>query len=224
MERLQAFAAGKAEPVLDSDGKPVRRKGGVTVRNPMTGDVAWESGTKKMRRSVFGAKGHLARAVEAPLAAAGAVVGAPFRGVGEGVTSALLGKKNTFGPYRGTRYQGVKGPVGSSDAWKEISPDDYAKRKAKGKGRTAAGKINSRSVFYRQKVRPGGLAGAVMKHPGKAAGAAALAYLLASSPTARSVGGALIPAGPKSGLSPEMKARLAEQVRAGNPLQGSAWG
>lgn len=225
-ERINAFVSGTATPVIDPlTGEPVRAKGGTVIRNPITEDKIWESGTKKMRRSWLGSQGKIQRAIEAPMAAAGWVAGAPFRGTAGAVKSTLFGAKNTFGPYRGTRLQGIKGKAGDPRAWAEITPEEYAEiRSGSKRGKVTAGKIGGRSVFYKQRTRPGGVAGAIMKHPGKAAGLAALTYLLATSPTARSVGGAFIPAGPKQDLSPEMRARLAQQVRSGNPLQGSAWG
>ena len=109
---------------------------------------------------------------------------------------------------------------------KEITPAEADLINAgKGKGKVIKARIAGRTHFYKRKFRPGGLAGAVMRNPGKSTAAAALAYYLMRSPNTRQAAGAGIRGmGPTGDFDPSVLARFQAQPSHENPLTKGTWG
>lgn len=155
----------------------------------------------------------------------GRVTAAPFRAVGDGFASMILGPKQTRGVNKGKRLQEISG--GPGKGLKEISAKDYADIKTRRKkGKAYAGVIGNKPVHYKQRYGRGGLVGLARKHPGKALGAAGIAYLLGTSKAARDVASALSPeeSMPKNRIEPEVLRAMQQRTSGQNPLANSTWG
>lgn len=148
----------------------------------------------------------------------------PAKATGGSLKNMLLGKTSKFGRMAGSRLRPKSGKLGSS-AWAPVSEKEYKLYKAgKLRGEVVKGRVDGRAVYFRRKYQPGGVVGLAAKYPGRTLATGGLAYMLATSPTARSVGSSLIPRGPKTGATEETTSRFNEQMSARNPLAGSTWG
>ena len=153
----------------------------------------------------------------------GAVAAAPVNLIGNMGKTLLFGRKGTLGKYRGTRLRPVSG--GPGKGLEEISRAEYNAIKAgKMKGDVVEGKLGNKNVYYKRRMRPGGIVGFAAKHPLITAGSALAALALMSSPKTREVASSLNPVKvPENRVEPAT-AKAWQGYQTGNTLKSDVWG
>ena len=144
----------------------------------------------------------------------------------EGTKRLLLGRKAESGPFMGRRLHPVQGPL--HERGRLVSPE-VGKKILKGKipGEVSVAKVDGKKIYYARKFRPGGLAGVVMRNPGKSGLAALAAYLLLKPENRQIAGGmasGLAPQVPKGPTADVAKEWTQNQQSARPVLQQQAWG
>jgi len=152
----------------------------------------------------------------------------PFKSGTERVKELLLGEKATSGPHKGKRLQPVPGgPSGYHGGLKVIEKAEYDAIKGGTKaGEVTASKIGGKTFYFKRKFRPGGLAGVVMRHPGKSALGALALYWLSKKDNRQAAGQAaqgMLPKMP-SGPTEDAQKEWSQQLSYKNPLSAQAWG
>jgi hypothetical protein len=170
----------------------------------------------------------MSRAHGAAWAGPSKVVAAPIKSGTERAKELLLGEKATHGPHKGSRLHPVKGgPGGYHGGLKVIEKAEYDAIKAGSKkGQVSASKIGGKTFYFKRKFRPGGLAGVMMRHPGKSALGALALYWLAKKENRQAAGqavGGMLPGMPK-GPTEDVQKEWSQQLSYKNPLSEQAWG
>tara|TARA_B100000131_G_scaffold166520_1_gene160986 strand:- start:8927 stop:9601 length:675 start_codon:yes stop_codon:yes gene_type:complete len=195
------------------DGLLEKIKGGVdkAAKTPI-GGVSMSDLGRNLSEGVWSGPGKLGKA--------------GYESTSEKLKRWLLGKKATSGPQAGKRLHAVPGGLG--EGIKQISKAEYDAVKAgKKAGEVMTGKVGKETAYFGRKFRPKGLAGLVMKHPGKSGLAALAAYWLLKDKGSRQAAGQVasqIAPKPQRGLTADAQKEWAKELNYSNPLAEKAWG
>jgi hypothetical protein len=152
----------------------------------------------------------------------GSVFGAPVRGAGNLGKNILFGRPAAYGPMSGKRLHPIAG--GAGKGLEEISRIEFdAIKRGEIPGKAVSGKLGHKSVFYKRKYGPRGVAGFARKHPVMAGLGALMTYYLAKSPENRQMAMGLMPQGPSTQPTRET-ARQWAGASFENPLAKDVWG
>lgn len=153
----------------------------------------------------------------------------PLTWPGRAIGRVLAGPRQSSGPMAGRRLEKVTGPGGLVGISKEEYEAIKSGRKPgkASKARLGLG-LGLESAYLKQRYAPGGLLGAIRKHPLAAAGIGGLGYLLMSRPEYRPMAHGMtigmLPDAPRRDVDPVVAAKFQHQASHNNPWSSQAWG